>query len=153
MPKPSKVDEAFADWRYKLPRGGVFGFPDEVFRAFRAGWNASPLCPPGEHEWNIVGCCAKCSITQSELIAQVKPLYAAMALEKSKKPRIILDFDGVIHRYDTPWSGDDTEIPDSLVQGSKEAITELRKDFEVAVYSGRCHGPGGADLCRVCHEK
>lgn len=55
---------------------------------------------------------------------------------------ICLDFDGVIHSYESGWKGADT-IPDAPVVGTKEAIEELRKTYDVKVYSSRCGQEGG----------
>lgn len=63
------------------------------------------------------------------------------------KPTVVFDFDGVIHSYASGWQGA-TVIPDPPVHGIKEAIDEIRKDYEVVVVSTRCASPDG--LAAVC---
>ena len=60
----------------------------------------------------------------------------------SYRPTVVFDFDGVIHRYDSKWQGHEV-IPDEPVEGIKEAIDEIRKEFEVVVVSTRCSYPDG----------
>jgi hypothetical protein len=53
------------------------------------------------------------------------------------KPRIAIDFDGVIHQYVSKWTRPD-EIHDDPVLGAKEAIQSyLDAGFEVVVMSSR----------------
>lgn len=52
------------------------------------------------------------------------------------KKRIVFDFDGVIHKYSKGWQ--DGTLYDEPVEGIKEVIDELRKDYEVVVVSTRC---------------
>lgn len=49
---------------------------------------------------------------------------------------IVFDFDGVIHKYSKGWQ--DGSIYDEPVEGIKELIDELRKDFDVVIVSTRC---------------
>lgn len=50
---------------------------------------------------------------------------------------VSLDFDGVVHRYDTPWSGL-TSIPDPPVEGALEWIlAALNLGKTVAIHSTR----------------
>lgn len=53
------------------------------------------------------------------------------------KRTIVFDFDGVIHSYTSGWKGE-TEIPDPLVSGIKEALTDLSATYEIAIVSTRC---------------
>jgi hypothetical protein len=55
----------------------------------------------------------------------------------SFKKIVVFDFDGVIHRYDSRWSGAGI-ISDGPVEGIREAIDEIRKEYEVFVVSSRC---------------
>ena len=55
---------------------------------------------------------------------------------------IILDFDGVIHGYDSGWQGIDV-CNDPPVPGVKEAVEALRKIYRVVVYSTRCSEEAG----------
>jgi hypothetical protein len=51
--------------------------------------------------------------------------------------RVVFDFDGVIHSYSSEYKGP-AIIPDAPVDGIKEAIVEIHKEFKVAVTSTRC---------------
>ena len=53
------------------------------------------------------------------------------------KKTIVFDFDGVIHSYTSGWKGYEN-IPDEPVEGIKEVIDELRKDYHIVVVSSRC---------------
>ena len=53
------------------------------------------------------------------------------------KKTIVFDFDGVIHKYSKGWQGL-TNIYDEPVDGIKEVIEELMKEYEVVVVSTRC---------------
>lgn len=55
---------------------------------------------------------------------------------------VVLDFDGVIHSYTSKWQGVDV-IPDPPIEGIKEAIEDIRKDYKVVVVSSRCFQEGG----------
>jgi hypothetical protein len=67
-------------------------------------------------------------------------------LEKNgiQPPRrtICLDFDGVIHSYQSGWQGE-TVIPDPPIHGVDRAIKRLRKDYRVVVHSARCKTESG----------
>ncbi len=52
------------------------------------------------------------------------------------KPILCLDFDGVIHRYDSGWKGADV-IPDPPVDGAIDFISRALDHFTVAIYSSR----------------
>ena len=82
----------------------------------------------------------------------------------SFKQTVVFDFDGVIHRYDSKWSGVEN-ISDLPVTGVKEAIDEIRKEYEVVIVSSRSSTPEGSiaiekwlhkyDIVvdRICSEK
>ena len=46
------------------------------------------------------------------------------------KPTLCFDFDGVIHSYTSGWKGAEV-IPDPPVEGIKEALTELQRDYKI----------------------
>ncbi len=50
--------------------------------------------------------------------------------------KILVDFDGVVHRYDSGWKGV-TVIPDPPVDGVKEAIAKIRESHAVYILSTR----------------
>ena len=76
---------------------------------------------------------------------------SASLLEKhdvrSKPLTICLDFDGVIHSYQSGWQGE-TIIPDSPIHGVDKAIARLRKDYRVVVFSARCRSDEGVEAIR-----
>jgi hypothetical protein len=61
-----------------------------------------------------------------------------------QKKTILVDFDGVLHEYKTPWTTSEI-ISDGPVEGSLEALVELLscEDFEVNIYSSRSQTIGG----------
>lgn len=65
----------------------------------------------------------------------------------SKKQTVILDFDGVINSYSSGWTGADS-TPDSPVEGMREAIAAIRRQYRVVVVSSRCYQPGGIEAIR-----
>lgn len=52
------------------------------------------------------------------------------------KPILCLDFDGVIHSYNSGWKGPRT-IPDKPVPGALQFIVEALDRFEVHIFSSR----------------
>ena len=65
-------------------------------------------------------------------------------MKNPMKKTICIDFDGVIHRYDSGWTGAD-QIPDIPVTGAIEGLHRLCDDpeIEVAIHSSRSAQPGG----------
>lgn len=61
-----------------------------------------------------------------------------------RKPILCLDFDGVIHGYQSGWQGADV-VPDPAVPGAVEAIVRLSEHFKIAIYSSRSGQPMGID--------
>jgi len=61
------------------------------------------------------------------------------------KPILSIDFDGVLHRYDSGWVEPDF-IPDPPVDGAIEWLIEASKAFELYIFSSRSsekHGGAG----------
>jgi len=58
------------------------------------------------------------------------------------KPILVLDFDGVIHGYQSGWKGASI-IPDPPVPGALEFIVGALDKFEVHILSSRSHQWGG----------
>lgn len=58
------------------------------------------------------------------------------------KPILCLDFDGVIHSYESGWKGADV-IPDPPVPGAISFIREAIRHFKVCIFSSRSNQPGG----------
>lgn len=64
------------------------------------------------------------------------------------KPILCLDFDGVIHSYESGWKGADV-IPDLPVPGAIEFIRDATRRFRVAIYSSRSGQAGGIDAMQT----
>lgn len=62
--------------------------------------------------------------------------------ERSKKPILCLDFDGVIHSYTSGWKGAHV-IPDAPVDGALSFLISAVASFNVHIFSSRSHQPGG----------
>lgn len=62
--------------------------------------------------------------------------------QNQKRLIVCLDFDGVIHSYESGWCGFD-QIPDDPVPGAINAIVEYAKHFEVHIFSTRIGNPTG----------
>lgn len=59
-----------------------------------------------------------------------------------KKPAIIVDFDGVIHRYDRPWAGA-AVILDGPVPGALAWLKLASEKYEINIFSSRSADPEG----------
>ena len=60
------------------------------------------------------------------------------------KPILLIDFDGVIHSYESGWRGA-TVIPDQPVDGFWEWAAMANRTFDLQVFSARSSAPGGID--------
>lgn len=60
------------------------------------------------------------------------------------KPTLAVDFDGVLHRYDSDWQGADV-IADGPVEGAMRFLTDATDKFNVCVYSTRSSEAGGIE--------
>lgn len=58
------------------------------------------------------------------------------------KKTVCLDFDGVIHSYESGWQGA-YFIPDPPVPGTMQFILEAIEKYEIKIYSSRSHQDGG----------
>lgn len=68
------------------------------------------------------------------------------------KPILCLDFDGVIHSYESGWKGADI-IPDPPVAGAADFIVAAQEHFAVSIYSSRSGQDGGIDaMKRYVHK-
>ena len=65
---------------------------------------------------------------------------------------IVFDFDGVIHRYSKGWQGIDN-IYDEPVEGIREVIKELMKEYEIVIVSTRCSEHKGLKAIREWLQK
>lgn len=57
-----------------------------------------------------------------------------------EKPILCLDFDGVIHRYDSGWKGAHV-IADHATSGFFEWLERATRHFKIVVYSSRSKDP------------
>lgn len=74
----------------------------------------------------------------NELKNTFQPLvYESPFIKKEYKQTVVFDFDGVIHSYISGWKGIDN-IPDPPVNGIREAIYNIRKEYKVVIVSTRC---------------
>ena len=64
--------------------------------------------------------------------------------DKTDKPTMCIDFDGVIHSYTSGWKGL-TNITDPPVDGAIAALYVYIKYFNVAIYSSRSGQEGGIE--------
>lgn len=60
-----------------------------------------------------------------------------MSKPANERYTIAVDFDGVIHRYDSPWVNAHT-IPDPPVKGAIPWLWEMVQKFDVVIFSTRC---------------
>lgn len=61
------------------------------------------------------------------------------------KPILCLDFDGVIHQYNSGWKGPLT-ISDDVTDGFFEWLDIAAQYFKIIVYSSRSKEPGASDI-------
>ena len=64
------------------------------------------------------------------------------------KPVLCLDFDGVLHRYDSGWRGARI-IPDGPVDGAVAFLAAASEHFTIAILSSRSHQEGGIAAMKV----
>lgn len=64
------------------------------------------------------------------------------------RPILSLDFDGVIHRYDSKWEAEDV-IPDGVVPGFFEWAAKASKVFRLVIYSTRSSSEAGRSAMRT----
>ncbi len=69
-----------------------------------------------------------------------------------KRYTVCVDFDGVIHRYDTPWINAYT-IPDEPVDGAIEWLHRTIQRFEVAIFTTRAKSWRGRRAVRAWLRK
>jgi hypothetical protein len=60
---------------------------------------------------------------------------------------LCLDFDGVLHQYDSPWV-DEATISDGPVPGAIAFLLEAMQHFKVCIYSSRSKKPEGVRAMR-----
>ena len=71
----------------------------------------------------------------------------------AKKLNLLVDFDGVVHAYTTPWSRADI-ISDGPVDGAEAFLGRAWPVFNVQIYSSRSGQPGGREAMQAwCREQ
>lgn len=63
-----------------------------------------------------------------------KVVYGEKTDITEERSRIMIDFDGVIHKY-TGWNGGDLNT--EMIPGVKEAIDKLRQKYEIVIFTTR----------------
>ena len=137
-------------------RHGLDNPPDIFPGSFGANHLGSWLRIPGRHHtrmhysrvWNDEPMAETDWLEGHEAIDAI--LSVSLASEETIhsngiEPRIrtvCLDFDGVIHSYQSGWQGE-TTIADPPIHGVDRAISRLRKDYRVVVHSARCRSEEG----------
>lgn len=74
----------------------------------------------------------------------ITPAEKELVMPVKKLQILCLDFDGVLHSYESGWKGP-TIIPDPPVLGAFDFIHAVIREFEVHVYSSRSNQPGGIE--------
>lgn len=77
-------------------------------------------------------------------------VYGGSTLQETPMTNLIeLDFDGVLHSYQTPWQGESI-IPDPPVEGAFNWVRQLVADprFSACIYSSRSRKPEGIAAMR-----
>ena len=68
-------------------------------------------------------------------------------MSEERKPIVCLDFDGVIHSYESGWQGA-AVVSDPPVPGAIEAVMLYAQKFNLHIYSARSGQSGGIDAMR-----
>lgn len=69
------------------------------------------------------------------MTAVVSPRVKELPIPKPLLTRVAVDFDGVLHGYSNGWQGG--AIYDPPVEGTREALIELTKRYELVVFTAR----------------
>lgn len=88
-------------------------------------------------------------------ILHTRPTPTEIAQQQGIQPvrrTICLDFDGVIHAYQSGWCGAEI-IPDPPIHGTREAIARLRQHFDIVVHSARCCTEEGRQAIEIWLKK
>lgn len=71
---------------------------------------------------------------------------------KGERWTVAVDFDGVIHSYESPWRGHQC-IDDEPVPGAIDALNRLVEDFEVVIFTTRGGIPEGRSAVSAYIER
>jgi len=72
--------------------------------------------------------------------------------KKSRKPNLVVDFDGTIQTYASGWQGPDN-IPDPPTKDVKKALDILKNSFRIIIFSVRAETEEGAKGIEAYMEK
>jgi hypothetical protein len=75
-----------------------------------------------------------------------------MSDKPKTKPILSVDFDGVIHGYESGWQGADV-ANDPPVLGAMQFLLDAIDKFDVHIYSARSHQTGGIECMRNYIQK
>ena len=137
-------------------RHGLDDPPDIFPGSFGANHLGSWLRIPGRHHtrqlfsrvWNDEPMAEIQWLEGHEAVDAILSVQAAAEqtiLSNGLEPRIrtvCLDFDGVVHSYQSGWQGE-TVISDPPIHGVDKAIHQLRKEYRVVIHSARCRTEDG----------
>jgi putative DNA primase/helicase len=76
---------------------------------------------------------------------------ASLKLARARQT-VCLDFDGVLHSYQSGWCGAEI-IPDPPLHGTREAVALLRKRYRVVIHSARCATDAGCEAVSAWLQK
>jgi hypothetical protein len=65
-------------------------------------------------------------------------------MSDDRRMTLCLDFDGVVHQYNSPWVGA-CVISDDVTEGFFEWAVEAFKEFDLVIYSARSKEPGAKE--------
>jgi hypothetical protein len=68
--------------------------------------------------------------------------------ERPRKPILCMDFDGVIHSYESGWQGA-AVVADGPVPGAIKFLADAQEKFAVAIYSSRSAQMGGREAMMI----
>ncbi len=65
-----------------------------------------------------------------------------------RRPILVIDFDGVVHKYTSPWV-DALTIADGVVPGFFDWAYGAQKHFKLAIYSSRSSDPAAVEAMKT----
>jgi hypothetical protein len=70
-----------------------------------------------------------------------------MEIPYFRRKVVAVDFDGVIHRHQTPFASP-TEIPDPPVEGAIDFLLAVYEHYEIVIFSARANDPDAVAAIR-----
>ena len=74
-------------------------------------------------------------------------IQKAHGIGEVRKPILCIDFDGVLHSYNSGWKGAGI-VSDPPVPGAVAFLYAAQRHFDLAIFSSRSNQPGGIDAMR-----